>query len=249
MNARHFSYPSFTQRHPVSLMLLALAPIAVSLSLTTVVNAQSKVAASSAGTNTSDQAASEASESSSERTTAADADQPAKELSVAPLDVVEYPDDRPDWIDAVTRMDGDTHFQVAVSQPGDTWEESSASLELMQRIAVQLYANKLLLSEDQSEPFVLDSDWIAENVDRFVSRRYEGTLRRGDMELFEHAVELEFAADVQQEIRRQWKNAEVKNRLGALGFLVFVATVLTGCGSAALGIVSRRVEQKFKAAS
>ncbi len=173
----------------------------------------------------------------------------AKELRVAPLDVVQYPDDRPKWIDTVSDDESATHSQVAVSQPSESIEESLASLNMMQRIAVRLYANRLMLSDGHPEPFVLDEDWITENVDRFVAREYHGTLRRGDTQLFEHAVELQFTAEVQDEIRLQWKNAELRNRLGALGFLVFVGTVLTGCGSAALGIFSRRVERKSSSQS
>ena len=244
MNAQTIAYPRRTQHHPVSLILMTIAPLTFSLSLATFAQAQESVANAASQTE-SDPADRDSADK--DRQGHDSADKAVKELSVAPLDVVKYPADRPRWIGSPADTDGEIHSLVAVSQPSETQDESLASLKMMRRIAVQLYANKLILADGHPEPFVLSEDWIAKNVDRFVAREYEGTLKQGDMDLYEHAVELHFSADAQEEIRHQWKNVEVRGRLGALGFLVFLGTVLTGCGSAALGVFSRRLEQKQRA--
>ena len=242
MNTQPTACPQLTQRHPVSLILMTIAPITVSLSLATFAHAQESVAQARSKQEVKDVENKEVKDFENKIV-----EQPVKELSVAPLDVVKYPADRPQWIDSAAEMDGDTHVRVAVSQPSDTKEESFSSLQMMRRITVQLYANTLICGDGLPGPFALREDWIAENVDRFVDREYEGTLHQGDIQLYEHAVELRFPPEAQDEIRRQWKNAEVRGRLGAMGFLVFLGTVLTGCGSAALGVFSRRFERKQSA--
>ena len=234
--------PSFFQRHPISLVILALAPIAAALSMTTA--AYAKNSANAKNTVVADEKVSLSPNGK------VDADEPpsSSELSVAPLDHTEYPENRPVWVVEADDMQGETHTRVVVSAPSETLEGSLNSLKLMQAIEIDIYANDLIASDGHPEVFQLNEDWIAENANRFVSKEYAGTLKIGDVEHFEHAVQLRFTPELKDEIRLQWKRVEVAHRLGAISFLIFVGTVLTGCGSAALGIFSRRIERKTNAA-
>ena len=103
-------------------------------------------------------------------------DQPAQ-LSVAPLDHVDYPDDRPAWLQN-SEMDLATepHKLVLVTQPCDTIEECEEELKLSQRAMVATYI-KMLAKADNYDFFEVNDEWIDEKL---VSRDYTGTLQQGD---------------------------------------------------------------------
>ena len=52
-------------------------------------------------------------------------------LSVAPLDQIQYPEDRPEWIDAPTNLKALPHGWTVVSGPSETSEQSLDELRLL----------------------------------------------------------------------------------------------------------------------
>jgi hypothetical protein len=223
-----------TQCHRFWLILIALVPLSVSLSLSSATWA--------------DTASSKPAESAeAEVVTDEDFDVGLSgpvELRVAPMDQIRYPDDRPEWLDDQPDLEGKTHRWVALATPCDTPEASEESLELMKAIAIELYAHALLGPLLEETGFRVDDQWIDRHREDLVAKRYSGELLQGDMTQYESAALLEFTPEIQGELRQQWKNQELTRRLGVLGFLGFVSTVLLGGTTAALGVISRRVERR-----
>jgi hypothetical protein len=167
-------------------------------------------------------------------------------LSVAPLDVIDYPQDRPSWVSQPLQIDKDSRSIVVVSGPCDTREESIEELRLMRRAAVSTYVSLVCESGGQYDFYPISDEEIDAEL---VRRSYAGTVTQGDMKMYEDAVELRFTDDQRQEIEAAWKNVEVRDRLGTLGFLVFSGLVMLICSSALVGVASRRVERREKMAA
>jgi hypothetical protein len=141
-----------------------------------------------------------------------------KPLSVAPLDQIQYPEDRPAWIDAENDLRGQTHRWVVTTSPCETRAQAAGELERVLPVAVQLYAERLVRDSEGCRDVELgDAAQLARDA---IARRYDGTVEQGDVTLYESAAELEFPRGVQAEIRRRCLNAEVRGRLGALGLFV-----------------------------
>ena len=164
-----------------------------------------------------------------------------KELSVAPLDHVEYPKSRPEWVDPSLGFEKDAVRIVVVSGPCDTPEESAEELKLMSRAAVSTYISRLAESGGQYDFYDISDEEIEHEL---AVRRYSGTVMQGDSIKYEDALELCFTDEKRQEIAAAWQNVEVRDRLGAIGVMAFFGLVLLICSSAALGIVSRRIERR-----
>jgi hypothetical protein len=166
-------------------------------------------------------------------------DSPPSPLSVAPLDHIEYPKDRPAWVSQSTDFAEDAHVIVVVSGPSETPEESLEELRLMQRAAVATYVSRFASGAYDFYPI---SD---EQIDReLVARRYAGEVTQGDMSKYEHAVELVFTEEKRQQIQAAWRNVEVRARLGVLGLLVLGGLVTLISSSAMVAVVGRRIERR-----
>ncbi len=162
------------------------------------------------------------------------------ELSVAPMDQIEYPETRPQWVGRSLKFDQDSDTIVVVSGPCETEQESLEELRLMQRAAISTYISQK--TESGRFDFYAISD---EEIERDLAiRSYEGEVTQGDMNRYEHAVELKFSDEKQQEFKTAWKQVEVHDRLGALGVLAFLGTMMLIGSSLLLGILSRRIERK-----
>lgn len=176
-------------------------------------------------------------------------DEGSAPLSVAPLDVIEYPDDRPSWVSQPLRIEKDSVVMVVVSGPSETSEESLEELELMQRAAISTYIAEVSDSEMYNEYFDIDSisdELIDASRD---NEPYAGTVTQGDLTMYEHAVKIRITEDQIQEIQASWKNFELRDRLFGLGLLVFGGLVFMIGSSAIVGLVSRRVERRDRLAA
>jgi hypothetical protein len=164
----------------------------------------------------------------------------AAPLSAAPLDQIEYPEDRPEWIDAATNLNELPHTWTVVSGPSETAEQSLNELKLLQRASVEIYLKTLPGAEGRFDFFPLSDEWIN---DRLVVREYDGLVIQEGLTMHENAVELRIDSEARREMLTALKNDAVRHRLGALG--VVVVTGLLGLiGSATLvGSVSRRVSR------
>lgn len=156
--------------------------------------AQEATTANSVATESTDAASSDAVSSKDQSTQeqptvgVSQDDQASGELSVAPLDHVTYPPDRPGWASQKTPyLKGSNHSWVVVTQPWDTEEQCNEELPVLVRAAVELYAQNLTGRE--CNPETITQQWIDKEL---VSRTHVGTLSIGDQEMHEIAVQLHF---------------------------------------------------------
>lgn len=156
--------------------------------------AQEATTANSVATESTDAASSDAVSSKDQSTQeqptvgVSQDDQASGELSVAPLDHVTYPPDRPGWASQkTTYLKGSNHSWVVVTQPWDTEEQCNEELPVLVRAAVELYAQNLTGRE--CNPETITQQWIDKEL---VSRTHVGTLSIGDQEMHEIAVQLHF---------------------------------------------------------
>jgi hypothetical protein len=163
-----------------------------------------------------------------------------KELSAPPLDHVEYPGDRPLWLDQDPDLESRIHTWVVVTHPCETSEESAERLAIAQRAAVSSYVRALTGSEDV-EFYPINDRWIDSQL---IVESYRGKLTKGCEPMYEQAVMLEFTPRIQQEILAAWKNIQVRERLGALGVMVFFGLITLIGSSSLLGLIGRRYENR-----
>ncbi len=159
------------------------------------------------------------------------------ELSVAPMDHIEYPDDRPKWLDEKPVGRGRDHRIVITSLPSDTAEESLEELRWMQRAAIATYVAQLVDAGGEFDFYSPTDDEIAKEL---VSKRYSGEVTQGGTTRYESAIELHFDPTKRQQIRAAWKNVEVGDRLRALGGMTGVGLVFLMATNGLLGVVGRR---------
>lgn len=174
--------------------------------------------------------------------TAVAADQSEKEsdsapLSVPPLDHVEYPEHRPDWIESSVDIDDKQATIVVISGPSDSAEESLAELRMIQRAAVETFVVSLTGASEPDDFYVISDEEIDR---RLVTRRYEGEVLQGNATRYEHAAELHFDPSLREAILQAKDNVQVRERLGALGVLTLGGLVTLIGSSAGLGFVLRR---------
>ena len=170
----------------------------------------------------------------------------AAPLSVAPLDVIDYPESRPSWVSQPLGFDKESLSIIVVSGPCETRDESIEELNMMRRAAVSTYIAHVSDSDGQYDFFPISDEELDSD---YVKRRYSGTVTQGDMTMYEDAVELRFTDDQRQQIQAAWGNVEVRDRLGALGLLLSGGLVMLICSSALVGVASRRVERRDKQAA
>ena len=165
-------------------------------------------------------------------------------LSVPPLDHVEYPNSRPDWVSNKPDFSGETDTIVVVAGPCETKNECLEELRWMQRAAVTTYVARLVDSVGFTDEYEPTDEEIAE---RLVSRTYTGEVTAGGQAKYEHAVELRFDPEVKAQVMAAWENVEVADRLGALAASAALGAVLLMCSGGLIGIASRRVARRESA--
>lgn len=161
--------------------------------------------------------------------------QSAPELSVAPLMHVTYPEDRPSWILSEPDLQSPVQTWVVTTSGCESIEQCEAELEVLKPAAVALFIKETTgwVCDDE----FLDKAWIDEQL---VARRYVGTLRQGDRDLHEIAVELSFDSKSQKRIRQAQVNIAVGERLQATGGLFALGLIGLCCTGGLLGVLSRR---------
>ncbi|MGI9470900.1 MAG: hypothetical protein ACR2NZ_05185 [Rubripirellula sp.] len=173
-----------------------------------------------------------------------DEDSP-QQLSVAPLDHVVYPDSRPEWINQAADVSNDEARFVVVSGPCDSPEESLEELNIMQRAALATFISSVTGSGGSYDFYPLSE----ERMQKFIEQSYEGQVTAGDATRYEHAVEMVVSAADRKQIEQAWKSLEVRDRLGALGVMVFGGLIVLMGSSAVLGMTTRRIERREKLSS
>ena len=168
-------------------------------------------------------------------------DESPKELSVAPLDHVVYPETRPSWVSDPSQSDEESLRIVVVTGPCETDDESQEELRLLRRAAVSTLVTRIAASDGRFDFFTPSDEEIASE---FVTREYNGEVTQGDQVRYEQAAQVEFSEEQQRQVREAWRNVEVRHRLGATGVVTFSSLVLLICGSAVTGMFSRRTQQR-----
>ena len=174
----------------------------------------------------------------------AQAEQPSdspKELSVAPLDHVEYPESRPTWVSDFAEPEQGAYRMVVVSGPADSVEESQDELRVLQRAAVTTLISQIVPSDGHADFYSPSDEEIEQHL---VVRQYAGEVKQGDQTRYEHAAELMISESLEQQVRRAWQNDRVQHRLGAVGLFGVAGLGLLSCGLAVTGTISRRVQRK-----
>jgi hypothetical protein len=159
------------------------------------------------------------------------------ELSVPPLDHVEYPADRPKWLDQLPSFGSDVDSIVVISDPAETIEAAAEELRWLQRAAIGNYVSQTLESSDRFDVYSPDDETIDHDL---VARQYSGVVTIGNETFYEVAAELKFDSKQKEKIQDAWKNAEVEQRLKAFGGLASFGLVILMCTSGLIGIASRR---------
>ncbi|MCD0461005.1 hypothetical protein [Roseiconus lacunae] len=156
-------------------------------------------------------------------------------LSVAPMTHVTYPDDWPQWADAEPSLSGSVH----------TWPVSTGgckSIEQCEEKLVALLRANVALYIKESTGWISDGSFLSDQWidDELIVRRYVGKIVKGDEELHEIAVELEFDSEVRAKIKRAMNNDQLEDRLRASSGLFVIALIGLCCSGGLLGVISRR---------
>ena len=171
-------------------------------------------------------------------------DESPQQLSVAPLDHIEYPESRPEWIKQSTEVSQKEAKFVVVSGPCDSPEESLEELGIMQQAALQTFVSSVADSGGIYDFYPLSD----EQIEGYVKRSYEGEVTSGSTVRYEHAVEMVIDDKERKRIEQAWKNLEVRDRLGALGVMVVGGLVVVMGSSAVLGMTTRRIDRRERSA-
>ena len=148
-----------------------------------------------------------------DETTAASA--AATRLSVAPLVLPSYQEDRPAWVDQPPVLEGPLHLWPVASVPALTAAQSLEGLAVQKRIAVAAYVQHITGSSAPL-PLGLDEDFIDAHLCDHQSA-YEGTVITSDGKMYEHAVQLHFDEDFRRLVQRRYDDYRVSRRLSGLG--------------------------------
>lgn len=162
-------------------------------------------------------------------------------LSVAPIDHLQYPEDRPGWIEAGHDLESSTHRWIVRTEPSDSPEAAQDRLAVALSAGLETYVAQLLGSSDVAGILPADDKQVLEQL---IARRYEGRLTRGGEPAYEAALELQITPEVRHRVHEAWKNRQVRSRLGALGVLVGGGLALLTFGAVVAGGISRHVERQ-----
>lgn len=157
------------------------------------------------------------------------------ELSVAPMEHLTYPDDRPSWISAQPDLHSDVHTWVVTTSGTDSLEQSAEELDVLLPATVALYIKETTgwICDD----VFLDPQWIDDDL---VGARYVGTFTKGDQTLHEIAVQLRFDQASRQRIQKARQNSLVNERIRATGGMFALGLIGLFCTGGLLGVFSRR---------
>ena len=138
-------------------------------------------------------------------------------LSVAPIDHLTYPPERPAWVDVENDLEGKTHRWIVRTPPCDSREECDDRLAIALWAEMENYTAQLVGTTDVDGLLSIEDEEVLKQL---VARRYDGTLSQGNLPAFESVLELQIGPEFQAGLQRAWQNREVRQRLGAVGVLV-----------------------------
>lgn len=171
----------------------------------------------------------------------------ATELSIAPLDHLDFPSDRPTWINSSLEINEDAKGVISiavVSPPQPSPEAAAEMMEVMARGAVENYIDQKANSVSEpidSKKIEVKMDWIR---DELITRRYDGEVQLGEQTQYESACLLSLTAPHQATLNRLIENHQLMHRMGIVavfgvgGFLSLVV------GSIVFGGLATRQQRR-----
>ncbi|MEM9827095.1 MAG: hypothetical protein AAF958_10930 [Planctomycetota bacterium] len=164
-----------------------------------------------------------------------------KDLSVPPMDHVQYPETRPDWVESgVSSTSDDRKVKiVVVGPPGETKSMADAQAEVLALAALEAYARDSV----EFVPFSFDIYDLGD-FKRFVQREYRGTVEVGGITHFETAYEMELSSRDRRRLLRVIKNAELGGRLSFLTVSGLGGAAMLLASGGVLSLASRRAEKR-----
>lgn len=170
------------------------------------------------------------------------------ELSVPPLDQVDYPLDRPNWIDEhrvpIPPAQGDDLLISVSSGPAASPEVAAEMMEVMARGAVENYLEQLAHDGPEiipAEQLQVDMDWVR---DELISRRYDGTVGGSDEARYESACLLRISEAEQRKLAQSIQNYRLQGRLSTIGAVALIGFASLVGGSVGLGWLASREQSK-----
>ena len=154
-----------------------------------------------------------------------------KELSVAPLDHVVYPDSRPDWIDGQS-----THRRIVIETgPCEDADQAKEKLQTMLPTTVRSMAIGVVEFLPRNFDPIED-----DRVSDYVSRMYTGSVSVGDEEMVEAAAEIVLDDEAVAVFEHRSESREVIHRIAAISVCMFGGLLTLSAGGGVLGLVARR---------
>lgn len=189
----------------------------------------------------------------------------AAELSIAPLDHVEYPSDRPRWIEESPQANSsplsskqskstesksdDVISIVVVSPPQPTPEAAAEMMEVMAKGAVENYIDQQAAALPESidtKKIVVEMDWIRNEL---ITRRYDGEVQSGDQTEYESACLMQLKDQHQVVLQKLIQNHHLMHRLGVVGILALGGFLALVGGSILFGGLASRQQRRSSPAS
>lgn len=171
----------------------------------------------------------------------------ATELSIAPLDHLDFPDDRPKWIESSLEINKDEDGMISipvVSPPQPTPEAAAEMMEVMARGAVENYIDQKanLVSEPiDSKKIEVEMDWIR---DELITRRYDGEVQLGEQTQYESACLLSLTATHQATLNRLIQNHQLMHRMGVVALFGVGGFLSLVVGSIVFGGLATRQQRR-----
>lgn len=162
------------------------------------------------------------------------------ELSVGPLSLVEYPADRPDWIDA-----GDSeHRFVVTSGICDDADVATAKRDLLIAATVRSYARGVVnVMPGEFDPLKMDENGKPQ-LASYIKRQYSGSVQQGDSTMYESVSEISFDSEAREQFQSAAEQVEVGHRLAAMGVCLVGGFGLLVTTSGVLNLASRRKRKR-----
>lgn len=171
----------------------------------------------------------------------------ATELSIAPLDHLDFPSDRPKWIESPHEIneDDDGVITIAVvSPPQPTSEAAAEMMEVMARGAVENYIDQKANSVSEpidSKKIEVGMDWIR---DELITRRYDGEVQLGEQSQYESACLLLLTAKHQATLDRLIQNHQLMHRMGVVAIFGVGGFLSLVIGSIVFGGLATRQQRR-----
>jgi hypothetical protein len=165
-------------------------------------------------------------------------------LSVPPLDHVDYPPDRPNWIEEHQQptggVDGSDLLISVSSGPAATPEIATEMMEVMARGAVENFLHQQAETLPEAIPveqIEVDMDWVRREL---ISRRYDGALSGSESTRYESACLLRIDSVDQQTLHQMIQNLRLQHRLGLVGVVAIICLLGLLSGSIMFGWLAGR---------